>query len=152
MSKAGRKAKPTCLKLVQGNPGNRPITKNEPKPARVYKPKAPVAFNKIEKAKWNQISKKLAACRVLTELDLDALEIYVRNWVMMHEALNDLATRGKLVQTPTGGVMWNPQWSQYKHSESVCRSLIAEFGMTPSTRTSIAAVGDPDGKNEWAEF
>lgn len=109
-------------------------------------------MTKIEKAKWKQVAGKLARCRVLTDLDLDALEIYVRNWVAMHEALNDLSSRGKLLITATGGVMWNPNWSQYKHSESVCRSLMAEFGMTPSTRTSVVAVADADGKNEWSEF
>ncbi len=152
MAKRGRKAKPTALKLVQGMAGNRPVNKREPKPPTVYNPRPPAEFTRIEKAKWREVSKKLAASRVLTEMDLDALEIYVRNWVAMHEALNDLNRRGKLLQTRTGGVMWNPSWSQYKHSEQVCRSVQAEFGMTPSTRTGVVAVGDPEGKNRWDKF
>ena len=95
---------------------------------------------------------KLADARILTELDLDALEIYCRNWVAYHEALNDVVERGKLLRTPGGSTMWNPSWSHYKHAESVCRAIMAEFGMTPSTRTGIVAVGDAKGKNEWDEF
>lgn len=152
MAKAGRKAKPTALKLVQGNPGNRPINQNEPTPRRVFKPKPPAVFNRKEKAKWREVSAKLAEIRVLTELDLDALEIYCRNWVTMHEAIVDINTRGKVMRTPSGGTIWNPAWTHYKHSESVCRSIIAEFGMTPATRTGVVAVGDADGNNEWAEF
>ena len=131
MAKAGRKAKPTALKLVQGNPGKRPLNKDEPQPTRVYAPQPLDSLN---------------------ELDLDALEIYCRNWVAMHEAITDLNERGKLLRTATGAPMWNPSWSQYKHSEQVCRSIMSEFGMTPSSRTSVVAVGDADGKNEWEEF
>ena len=152
MAKKGRKAKPTALKLVDGNPGNRPLPKDEPKPRPVYAPDPPAGFNDLEVAKWNEVSGKLAKIRILTELDLDALEIYVRNWIAMHEALNDINDRGKLLRTPGGSTMWNPSWSHYKHSESVCRSIIAEFGMTPSTRTGIVAIGDADGGNEWDDF
>lgn len=152
MAKAGRKAKPTALKLVQGNPGKRPLNKDEPQPTRVYAPQPPDSLNELEAAKWTDTARKLAECRVLTELDLDALEIYCRNWVAMHEAIADLNERGKLLRTATGAPMWNPSWSQYKHSEQVCRSIMSEFGMTPSSRTSVVAVGDADGKNEWEEF
>lgn len=152
MAKRGRKAKPTALKLIQGNPGNRPINESEPQPARVYQPEPPEDFNEHERAKWQELSGKLASLRVLTELDLDALEIYCRNWCAMQEALRDINRRGKLLRTPGGSTMWNPSWTHYKHAESVCRSIQSEFGMTPSTRTSITPVGDEGGKNEWAEF
>lgn len=150
--KRGRKAKPTALKLVAGLPGKRPVNEKEPQPPRVYDPAPPEIFNDVERAKWAEVCSKLAACRVLTELDLDALEIYIRNWVAMIEALNDLNDRGKLLRSPNGGAMWNPSWTHYKHAERICRSLQSEFGMTPSTRTGIVASADPDGKNEWSEF
>lgn len=147
--KTGRKKIPTALRIVGGNAGNRPLPTNEPKPKRVYKPKAPEGFDTIHTAKWASMVKKLSACRVLTELDLDALEIYVRNWVAMHESLTDLAARGKLLRIPGSGPMWNPSWSHYKHAEGVCRSLMAEFGMTPSSRTNVTADAGDDGKTLW---
>lgn len=152
MQKPGRKPKPSALKLIDGNPGNRPISEHEPKPAKLYHPEPPDSFTDLEKAKWREITDKLARCRVLTELDLDALEIYCREWVNLQEAISDINQRGKLLQMPTGGVMWNPSWAQYKHSQSVCRSIMAEFGMTPSTRTGIVASADEKGNNRWAKF
>jgi len=38
MAKPGTKPKPTALKVLEGNPGKRPLNENEPKP----EPKAPV--------------------------------------------------------------------------------------------------------------
>ena len=148
----GRKAKPTALKLIDGNPGNRPINVQEPTPAKVYNPDPPPDFTDLQTAKWNEVSGKLAACRVLTELDLDALEIYCREWVNLHEAIADLAQRGKLMQMPTGGVMWNPSWSQLKHSQGVCRSIMGDFGMTPSKRSGLVASADDTGNNRWSKF
>lgn len=152
MAKLGRKAQPTALKLLKGNPGHRPINQHEPQPKRVYEPPVPTGFNDLQTAKWNEVAAKLAKVRVLTELDLDALEIYCREWVNLHEALTDIANRGKLLQTPGGGVTWNPSWSQYKHSQSVCRAIMSEFGMTPSSRTTLVASADETGKNQWSEF
>jgi len=152
MAKAGRKAKPTALKLVDGNPGNRPINKHEPQPAKVYNPDPPEGFDTVHIGKWNEVAGKLAKIRVLTELDLDALEVYCREWVNYHEAIADIAERGKLLQMPSGGVMWNPSWTQLKHSQNVCRSIMAEFGMTPSTRTTLVASADETGKNRWSSF
>ncbi len=148
----GRKAKPTALKLIDGNPGNRKINETEPKPAKVYHPDPPTDFSSIQRLKWNEVTDKLAKCRVLTELDLDALEIYCREWVNLQEAISDISQRGKLLQMPSGGVMWNPSWAQYKHSQAVCRSIMSEFGMTPSTRTGLIASADGEGKNRWSKF
>ena len=148
----GRKAKPTALKLIDGNPGNRPINVQEPTPAKVYNPDPPDGFDTLQTDKWREVSHKLAACRVLTELDLDALEIYCREWVNLQSAIGDVAARGKLIQLPTGGVMWNPSWTQLKHSQGVCRSIMAEFGMTPSTRTGLVASADDTGNNRWSKF
>lgn len=152
MAKSGRKPKPTALKLITGNPGNRPINEAEPQPARVYNPEPPAHLTRNEKIKWREMAEKLGACRVLTELDLDALEIYCREWNAMMVALADLNDRGKLMQTPGGSVMWNPSWAQYKHSLSEVRKLQSEFGLTPSSRTGIVVQGDEKGKDAWADF
>ena len=34
MATRGRKPKPTALKVLEGNPGKRPLNENEPKPER----------------------------------------------------------------------------------------------------------------------
>lgn len=152
MAKAGRKAKPTMLKLLQGNPGNRPINEEEPQPKKLFEPEPPEHFNEIQSAKWRDLSRQLSACRVLTELDLDALQMYVESWCAMNVCLADLTDRGKLLRTPTGGAMWNPSWTEYKHAANMVRSLQSEFGLTPSARTGVVASADGEGKSRWSEF
>jgi P27 family predicted phage terminase small subunit len=152
MTKRGRKAKPSALRLVQGNPGHRPVNEDEPKPRKVFAPKPPRGLSKVEQAKWKKLCKQLSENRVLTELDLDALEMYVRSWHSMMQALADVKKRGKLITNATGGEVWNPSWTEYKHSVAVVRSLQAEFGLTPSSRTGIVATADDDGKERWSKF
>lgn len=149
MAKPGPKKKPTTLALIQGNPGKRPLNEQEPEPPRVYRPRAPRGMTKIEQAKWGKMCELLAGMRVLTAADLDALEIYVREWCSMMEALRDINERGKLLRLPNGNTMWNPSWSAYKHSQKVVRNLQAEFGLTPSSRTGIVADAGDDGKSSW---
>ncbi len=150
--KSGRKNKPTALKLIQGNPGHRPINETEPKPAKVFAPKAPAHLSRFEKAKWRKLTQQLSACRVLTELDLDALEMYVTHWCTMNTALRDISERGKLLASPRGGFVWNPSWAEYKHAAKVVQSLMSEFGMTPASRTGIVASADDEGANRWSKF
>lgn len=150
--KRGRKPKPTTLKLLQGNPGKRPINQEEPQAKPIFNPDPPAHFSDLQAAKWRDMAAQLGAVRVLTQLDLDALEIYCIEWVAMHAALTDLNERGKLLQAPSGGVMWNPSWTQYKHSLAQCRSLQSEFGLTPSSRTGVVADGDSEGKGRWGNI
>lgn len=150
--KTGRKSKPSALRLVQGNPGHRPVNEDEPAPRKIFAPPAPRTLSKVEKAKWKKLCKQLSDARVLTELDLDALEMYVRSWHSMVVALADVKKRGKLIVNKTGGEVWNPSWTEYKHSVSVVRSLQAEFGLTPSARTGIVATADDEGKERWSKF
>ena len=147
--KTGRKKKPLALRLIDGGAGHRPINEKEPKAEKVFDPKPPADYDKLHKAKWKQMCKQLSDSRVLTVLDLDALDIYVRNWILLCEARLDLKDRGKLLRTATGAPMWNPSWSQCKYSEGICRSMMAEFGMTPSSRTGIIADAGDDGKTVW---
>ena len=149
---AGRKPKPTALKLIDGNPGKRPLNEYEPMPAKVYNPEPPEGFDKVHVAKWNEIAAKLAAVRILTELDLDALEMYVREWVNLQDAIVDIAERGRMIKSSKNALMWNPSWSQYKHSQAVCRAIMGDFGMNPSKRSGIVAASDDSEKSRWSKF
>lgn len=152
MAKVGRKPKPTALKLIEGNPGKRPINDAEPEPEKVFDPAPPQSFNQLEATKWREMTAKLTASRILTVLDLDALEIYCREWVNLQDAIADVNARGKLLRLNSGGTMWNPSWTQLKHSQSVCRSIMAEFGLTPSSRSSLVVQADKSGRDAWSDF
>jgi len=52
---AGRKRKPTVLKVLEGNPGKRPLNKNGPKPKPVA-PKTPKHLNSVAKKEWKRVA------------------------------------------------------------------------------------------------
>ena len=150
--KPGPKKKPSMLSLIDGNPGKRPINQDEPKPAKVFTPRAPKNMTRVERAKWRQMVKVLGGMRVLTVADLDALEIYVRSWCSMQDARADLNERGKMIEGVNGGRVWNPSWTEYKHSLNVVRQIGSEFGLTPSTRVHVKADADENGASSWGNL
>jgi len=77
---AGRKPKPTFLKLLQGNPGKRELPQNEPQPAKPKGavPKAPRHLSDPARKQWRVVAKQLAGANILTELDAHALALYAR--------------------------------------------------------------------------
>ena len=78
MATRGRKPKPTALKVLEGNPGRRPLNKNEPKPKGKKKLQCPSYFNAEAKKEWRRLSKVLIEMGVLTEFDIALKE---NGWV-----------------------------------------------------------------------
>ena len=54
----GRKPKPTSLKIIQGNPGKRPIRGHEPQPPR-SQPTCPAHLSPTAKAEWKRLAQSL---------------------------------------------------------------------------------------------
>jgi len=65
----GRRAKPTQLKIVTGNPGKRPLNADEPRPDANI-PECPPELLA------HRLAGELAALRLLTNLDRAALAAY----------------------------------------------------------------------------
>lgn len=88
---AGRKPKPTALKLVTGNPGKRAINENEPKPAVLAQaPPPPRHLTATAKAEWRRLSKELHLLGLLSELDVAVFASYCDSfatWVEARRAL-----------------------------------------------------------------
>jgi len=150
---AGRKPKPTRLKLITGNPGKRPLNKKEPKPKQTV-PACPDFVQGEARKTWQKISKKLHRIGLLTEIDGMALAVLCQSWAEYLEASAKLRETGMLVKSPNGYPMMNPYLSISNQAVKKVRSLLAEFGMSPSSRSRITASGsnrDSDG-GEWADF
>ena len=56
----GRKPKPTRLKLIEGNPGRRPIRGHEPQPP-ASQPTCPAHLSPTAKAEWKRLAQSLNA-------------------------------------------------------------------------------------------
>ena len=69
MAGRGRPPKPTAVKELEGNPGKRPLNKNEPKPKQTA-PKCPSWLEPDAKKEWRRLSKELESMGLLTEVDM----------------------------------------------------------------------------------
>ncbi len=140
--------KPTNLKVLHGNPGGRKLSKREPKPkAGIPKPPARVKANPVALAAWKAFAAELNAMQVLTLADRAALAALVSAYRASLEADEGVAAEGLTCARTTdrGGasIVAHPAvairsdaWKRYK-------SMLVEFGLTPSSRTRIATNPNP---------
>src|SRR5580704_4521684 len=103
---AGRRPKPTALKVIEGNPGGRPLNPDEPKPSGI--PSCPRHLNKEARAEWHRISKELVTIGLLTSIDRAALAAYCVAYSRWIEAEHNIAKFGHVVKAPSGYPIQNP--------------------------------------------
>ena len=65
MGKRGPRPQPTQLKILRGNPGNRPINKSEPQPEHDGVV-MPLHLGDVAASKWNQVLPLLQSVKVMT--------------------------------------------------------------------------------------
>lgn len=149
--KPGPSPKPTVLKKLAGNPGNRPLNDKEPE-IREGKPTCPRHLNHDGKLEWKRISVILYEAGLLTYIDRALLASYCQHygrWVEAEEKLKELKSETPkmdlVIRTTNGNFVQNP-WIQIanKAQEQMIK-LATEFGMSPSSRSRvIVQIGDKE--------
>jgi P27 family predicted phage terminase small subunit len=149
----GRKRTPTHLRLLQGNPGKRPI-RDEPQPlAPAAAPEPPPFLDAYATEEWVRLAAELHRLRLLTVVDLAVLGAYCTSysrWRHAEEALKrmseaDPVMHGLIIKSnKTNSAIENPlAYIARKAAQEMLRFAI-EFGFTPAARSRIAAgVGAP---------
>ncbi len=133
----GRKPKPTKMKVLAGNPGKRPLNKNEPQPKSAI-PDCPKFLTKEAVLDWKRITVDLSALGVLAEIDRAALAAYCQVWARWVKAEDKLNQEGEFVQTKKGNEIQNPYLAIANKCLKQMREYLIEFGMTPSSRSRIS--------------
>lgn len=135
---AGRKPKPTRLKLISGNPGGRPLPKDEPQPDVKRKvPRCPPHLTSEAKRHWPKFAKQLHKVGLLTEADELALEALCEAYARWRDALGQIEEFGPLVKTPNGYPTQSPYLQIANKAFDQFQKMLVEFGLTPSSRTRI---------------
>lgn len=149
MATRGRKPKPTALKLLEGNPGKRPINENEPIPPKGTV-KCPTWLEPEAKKEWKRLAPSLEAMGVLTQADLTAFAGYCQAYARWKEAEEFISQHGSIFQTPSGYVQQVPQVSIAQQNLKIMQSFCSEFGLMPATRARIIAngCGKDDGSSD----
>ncbi len=154
MSPPGRRPKPAHLKLIEGNPGKRPIRAGVVIPPTPVVPAPPPHIDDIAKAEWDRIAPGLHALRLLDRVDTASLAAYCTafsRWVTAENALAEMAKLDKttgalMIRTSNGNAVQNPLVGVANRAMRDMIKYAAEFGMTPSARTRIGHEGgNPTG-------
>lgn len=128
--------KPTNLKILEGNPGKRPLSENEVKPKEIL-PKCPVWLNKEAKKKFKQLSKILYNLGLLTELDIDMLVMYCQDFSTYKECQINIKENGLFVKDRDNNLRKNPYISILNQVSSRMVTHMSKFGMSPSDRVGL---------------
>ena len=140
MAKPGPKPKPTRLKVLTGNPGNRPLPKDEPQPEAGL-PRCPTRFKGDARKLWQAFAKQLTSCKIATKLDASALELLIDRMMEYHTATAQVQRSGMVWLERGDGTIpkfaYSPYWVQQQRAFKAILLMLREFGMTPSSRSSI---------------
>uniref|UniRef100_A0A6M3K3R3 Putative terminase n=1 Tax=viral metagenome TaxID=1070528 RepID=A0A6M3K3R3_9ZZZZ len=153
MPKTGPKPQPTALKKLRGNPGRRPLPKNEPatgKYARV--PPPPRYLDRYGKNEWRRVAGQLLKAGLLTKVDRSALSAYCACYSTWLNAQDQIKKHGVLVKAPSGFPMQSPYLAISNKALEQMLKFLVEFGMTPSSRARVKADKPEEKKDPLAEF
>lgn len=142
-STRGRKPKPTAVKALEGNPGKRPLPKNEVKPkSPVKRPRGLVGG---ARKFWDEHAAELEALGVATGWDVPALRMMAEHYAISLEALEQLREDNQLVVPGRYGARVNPLVTVFRNHSEAFKKFAEQFGMTPSARARlpVAPADDP---------
>jgi P27 family predicted phage terminase small subunit len=137
----GRKALPDNMHVLQGthrkdrHGGNVAVT--------IVNPDPPEGLPEVAAGEWLRIAPILSKYRLLSDLDLTALEMYCRVYARWLDAEHRLECKESLVfRTKTGYEAQSAYLSIINQCLKQMQSLMAEFGMTPATRARMKDIAN----------
>ena len=161
----GRKPKPIALRVLEGNPGKRPLVKrplqNIPKSGVMGfstkmqggrdsdTPKCPGWLSKEAKREWHRVTPILKRLKLLNALDRTALIGYCQSYARYVEAEKVVEKHGILLETENGYMM-SPRVAVAQKYLQIALRICVEFGMTPSSKARMPFGGG--GEEEKDEF
>lgn len=156
MGRRGPPAKPTETKVLEGTFRKDRAKKHEPKP-ELATPSCPNWLNTEAKREWRRIVPLLESLNLLTKVDRSALAGYCQAYSRWREAERILDDEGLTMEyeTKAGDVIYQarPEVAIAQQSAKLMKSFLAEFGLTPASRTRINAPPPAaEKKDETKEF
>lgn len=142
----GPKPKPSRQKEIEGNAGKRKPNENEPQPppatASFDLPPDELKDDKVAQEEWTRTVPILRKIRQIRKVDRASLIALCKCWSRWIEAERKVAELGMVVKAPSGYPIINPYLGISNKTMSTLKSLWAEIGLTPSSRSRISV--DPN--------
>lgn len=138
---SGRKPTPLHLKLVQGNPGKRPIKVVKRKLQPENAPRMPKGTKPEIASIWRRMVRS-APHGLLRSIDGELLYQWCLSRYLFEEAERKLHASSMLIKTPNGMPAQSPYLAIINRQQEIMRGIAAELGFTPTAR---ARLGVEDG-------
>ena len=143
----GRKPKPTQLKVLEGNPGQRPLNESEPKPKPVV-PEPPEWLDEVALEEWNRLAPLLESINLLTETDYIAFGNLMQEYSDMIKYRVFIRDNGPTYEHVNvkgeKNITTRPEAILLQKCVQNIKALCVEFGLTPSARSRIQIPGMED--------
>lgn len=154
MAKGGRRAgsgakrTPTRLRVLRGNPRDKPINQLEPQPPSGT-PDPPAWLSPLENEAWETVTTALEPMGIVTLADGPALTVLAQAWAEWREARGTIQDEGAYYERRSeAGVVSLQRHPAVGIASDAWRriaTMLAEFGLTPSARSrlEVAVASDP---------
>jgi len=139
MGKPGPRRAPTKLKILRGNPSKENLKrrlKAEPKPADATLD-APELLVGPALEMWNRRAPQLLALGVFSIVDRDTLARYCLLYDLFLETYLQVKADGASSSSAAGTKKGNPDVAALRGYAADLLAIEREFGMTPSSRSSL---------------
>lgn len=151
MGARGPQPKPTALKRLEGNPGNRPLNEREVRPVgQLQKP--PIITGPAAE-EWDRVVSSMPP-GFYTPADAPVLANYCIAWVLYRNALSIIAKTpkeggGMEAKGSQGQTIAHPQLAVVRGFSELILKAADRLGMSPAARTRLAT---PEGADPHGEF
>ena len=157
MGQRGPAKKPTALRELQGNPSKRPLNRGEPQFEKYElnekgEIKPPTHLDRLAKKEWKRIAPVLHKVGLLTKADEAALSAYCMNFSRWVQAEKLVKEKGMTYTSDKGNIIQRPEVGIANTAMKQMVSFCKEFGLTPSSRTSLTMEQAEKMENPFASF
>lgn len=156
MGLRGPKPTPTVLKLIQGNPGKRPLNLSDGVNPPIQIPAHPKWLSTHAVKEWRRISGELAQLGLIAEIDKASLATYCQTWgdlcdlelafaaqkrqVREHTKGSDTGLMAAyFTKTPTGFLRESAVHKKIVEMRAELDRYVRNFGLNPAARARVTA-------------
>lgn len=136
MGMRGPAPTPTALRVLEGNPSQRPLNRREPQP-RARAPKCPDHLDDAAKKEWKRLVPILKRMGVLTEADGIALADLCQAVSTMAQAQIMLNKTSLIYGRKGQPIRFTPLLKIIRECSERINILCREFGLTPAARSRL---------------
>lgn len=150
---SGRKPLPSSVRLLTGMSGHHPLNINEPKPEAVEITLPPPDHLSDEaRMEWLRMVPVLIRHDMMRETDIAAFSVYCQAYGRWVRSERQLALHGDVITAKNGTQTISRYLVVSNRASDQMRQFLTEFGMTPSSRTRVAAPAPVKKSNRFRDI